>query len=238
MKAGNDGCDRPSTGSGMLSIKGLFKDYEGGLVEALKGISLNVQKGEIVAVMGPSGCGKSTLLNLIGALDNPSGGEIFIDGRAISDYRPFDRFRASMVGFVFQFHHLIPSLTLLENVEVPMYAFPLSGKERRERAEKILKEVGLEGRMRFLPTRVSGGERQRAAIARAVVNEPRIILADEPTGNLDSETGKMVLDLTVSRCRLRGATMLLATHDPEVAARADRIIRFRDGLVEKQSSVI
>jgi len=216
----------------MIRLNKLIKHYESGLVEALKGISLDVKKSEIVAVMGPSGCGKSTLLNLIGALDNPSGGEIFIEGRDIRDFKPFDRFRAAMIGFVFQFYHLIPSITLLENVEIPMYAFSLPKKERRERAENILREMGLAGRMRFLPTRVSGGERQRAAIARAVVNEPRIILADEPTGNLDSETGKMILDLIMSRCRRKETTMLIATHDPGIAAKADRIIHIRDGLLE------
>jgi putative ABC transport system ATP-binding protein len=216
----------------MIQIDKLFKHYDNGLVEALKGISLDVRKGEIVAVMGPSGCGKSTLLSLIGALDVSSAGEIFIEGRNIRDYKPLDRFRAAMIGFVFQFYHLIPSITLLENVEIPMHALPLSRKERKKRAEIVLTEMGLAGRMHFLPTRVSGGERQRAAIARAVVNEPRIILADEPTGNLDSETGGMILDVIISRCRQKEATMLLATHDPEVAARADRIIRLRDGLLE------
>jgi ABC-type lipoprotein export system ATPase subunit len=217
----------------MIIVKDLFKHYEKGLVKALNGVSFTVRKGECVAIVGPSGCGKTTLLNLIGALDVPTDGEIFVDGKNIREHRQYNRFRAEMVGFVFQLYHLIPSLTLLENVEIPMYSLLLSRKERKGRARRLLSEVGLEERMNFYPTRVSGGERQRAAIARALANEPKLVLADEPTGNVDTETGDVILDILTQLCRVRGITMLIATHDKEVTDRADRVIRIRNGLIEE-----
>lgn len=217
----------------MIIVKDLVKHYENGLIKALNGVSLAVKKGECVAVVGPSGCGKSTLLNLIGTLDVPTDGDIVIDGKNVREHRKHNRFRAEMVGFVFQLFHLIPSLTLLENVEIPLYSLPLSKKERKDRAMALLSEVGLVERMKFYPSRVSGGERQRAAIARALVNEPRIVLADEPTGNVDTETGDMLLDILTKLCRVRGITMLIATHDKEVTDRAHRVIRIRNGLIEE-----
>ncbi len=218
----------------MIRVENLIKHYDKGLVRALNGLSFEVAKGEIVAVMGPSGCGKSTLLNLIGALDSPTDGEIRIDGKKILDYKPFDRFRREMVGFVFQFHHLIPSLTLRENVELPMVSLPVSKKARRNKALEILRIMGLAERLNFLPTRVSGGERQRAAIARAIVNNPRMILADEPTGSVDTETGRRILDFLLKQCRDQGTTMLLATHNEEIAAGTDRIIHIKNGLIDKR----
>ncbi len=217
----------------MIIVKDLLKHYEKGLVKALNGVSFTVKKGECVAIVGPSGCGKTTLLNLIGALDVPTDGEILVDGKNIREHRQYNRFRAEMVGFVFQLYHLIPSLTLLENVELPMYSLSLSRKERKGRARELLSEVGLVERMNFYPTHVSGGERQRAAIARALANEPKLVLADEPTGNVDTETGDIILDILTKLCRVRGITMLIATHDKEVTDRADRVIRIRNGLIEE-----
>src|SRR5262245_31257010 len=180
--------------------------------------------------MGPSGCGKSTLLNLIGALDVPTAGEIRIDGKALDDHGPPSRFRATMVGFVFQHHCLIPSLTLLENVETPMCAVGLAARARRRRAAALLDAMGLAARMHALPTAISGGERQRAALARALANDPPILLADEPTGSVDAETGRRILQhLIAGRRPATPTTMLIATHNPEVAALADRRIHLRDG---------
>lgn len=221
----------------MITVSNLQKHYENGLVKALNGISFSVSKGEIVAVMGPSGCGKSTLLHLLGTLDQPTDGTIRIDGKELREYRPFDRFRARTIGFVFQFHHLIPSMSLLENVELPMYSLSVAREARRDRATALLTAMGLANRMDFLPGCVSGGERQRAAIARALVNAPPILLADEPTGNVDTETGSRILDLLIAlRCE-RTITMLLATHNPEIGARADRIIHLKNGFIEKEREI-
>jgi ABC-type lipoprotein export system ATPase subunit len=216
----------------MIDVRDIVKHYDRGLVRALDGVSFSVAGGEFVALMGPSGCGKSTLFNLIGALDRPTSGEIRVEGRPVASIAPLHRFRAETIGFVFQFHHLIPALTLLENVELPMYALPVGSRRRRERAGAILAAMGLAHRAAFLPTRVSGGERQRAAVARALVNEPRVLLADEPTGSVDSETGHRILALLVGRCRENGTTLLLATHNPEIAAAADRIVRLKNGRLQ------
>jgi len=215
----------------MIVAKNLVKHYDGGLVKALNGVSFEVEKGAVAALMGPSGCGKSTLLNLVGALDTPTSGEILIDGRDISSYEPLDRFRARTIGFVFQFHHLIPGLSLLENTELPMYPLGISKKEMKKRATEMLVKVGLVERMDFPPTKVSGGERQRAAIARALVNGPSIILADEPTGSVDTETGQAILDHLIHLCHSQGATMLIATHNQDIAARADRVLHMKDGVL-------
>ncbi len=216
----------------MIFVNNLTKDYDDGLVRALRGVSLEIAKGEIVSIMGPSGCGKSTLLNLIGTLDAPTEGEIRIDGKPLADYKPFDSFRAKTIGFIFQFHHLVPNLTLLENVELPMYSFPIPKSARREKAIHLLEEMGLEDRIHFLPTRVSGGERQRAAIARAIINDPPIILADEPTGSVDTFIGNRIMDFLIDLCEQKKVTLIIATHNHEVAARTKRIIRIRSGQVE------
>jgi putative ABC transport system ATP-binding protein len=220
----------------MIVAKDIKKYYENGLIKALNGISFEIQSGEIVAIMGPSGCGKSTLLNIIGALDLPTEGEITIDGKNLLQYKPFHTFRSSMIGFIFQFHHLIPSLTLLENVEIPLYTQKLNKAERRKRASEMLIALGLKDRMNFLPTRVSGGERQCAAIARALINNPRIVLADELTGNLDTITGDYVMKLVLNLCREKHITFILATHNHEIAIQADRIIKMKNGLIEPSGS--
>ena len=220
----------------MISIRDVKKYYEGGLVKALDGISFEVEKGEIMAIMGPSGCGKSTLLNLIGALDVPTEGEICFAGKNIRQYVPVHAFRAKSIGFVFQFHHLIPNLSLLENVELPMFSLPVARSVRRRKAADLLKEMGLEERTHFLPTRVSGGERQRAAIARAMMNDPQLLLADEPTGSVDTVTGNVILDFLVALCRQKKMSMVIATHNHEVAAKTDRILRIRNGRIENTPS--
>jgi len=184
----------------MILVKDLKKYYDYGLVKALNGVTFAIEKGEIVSIMGPSGCGKTTLLNLLGTLDLPTEGDIMIDGKNIMDYRPFAAFRAGNIGFIFQFHHLIPNLSLLENVELPMFTTSAPKKLRRDKTIYLLKEMGLEKRMNFFPTRVSGGERQLTAIARAIINDPQIILADEPTGNVDTTNGNRIMDFLVNMC--------------------------------------
>jgi putative ABC transport system ATP-binding protein len=206
------------------------KSFEGGRIQALDGASLRLAPGEFVALTGPSGSGKSTLLNLLGALDTPDAGSIEVDGRAL-DAVDGAEYRAATVGFVFQFHHLVPTLSALENVQVPMLGRGLRRAERAARARALLADVGLERRVDARPGVLSGGERQRVALARALANAPRLLLADEPTGALDSETGVQVLALIE---RLRGEhamTVLLVTNDEAVAGAADRILRLRDGRI-------
>ena len=183
----------------MIVIQNLFKSYENNTVQALDNLSLCIDAGEIVALTGPSGCGKTTLLNIIGSLDHPDAGTVTIKGKTLSAYNSLSAYRSLMVGFIFQFHHLIPSLTLVENVELPMYSLPLSPQQRRKKATDLLIETGLEQRIYFYPPKVSGGERQRAAIARSMVNDPEIILADEPTGSIDSLTGQRVMGFLIKR---------------------------------------
>jgi putative ABC transport system ATP-binding protein len=214
----------------MITIKNLTKHYDNGLIKALNGVSFTIEEGEAVSIMGPSGCGKTTLLSVMGTLDTPTKGEVWIDGNNVYTSRSFDIFRARTFGFVFQFHHLIPNLSLLENVEIPMHALRIPGKSRREKAIRLLEEMGLTDRLHSLPTRVSGGERQRAAIARAMANNPKIILADEPTGSIDTTTGDRIIDLLLALCKERRLTLVIATHNPEVAAKTGRTIWMRNGL--------
>lgn len=215
----------------MIRAENLTKDYDHGLVQALKGVSLALAPGEAVAVMGPSGCGKTTLLSILSSLEPPSGGEVFIDGRPLAGYRPYAAFRAEWVGFIFQFHHLLPHLTLLENVMLPMD--PRAPRNaRRDKAALLLSRVGLADKLHSRPTRVSGGERQRAAIARALARDPKLIFADEPTGSVDTDTGRAIMEFVITEARAAGVTLLVATHNPEVAALADRIVRMRNGLIE------
>ena len=214
----------------MIRVKRLYKHYDGGLVKALNGISLAIEKGEVCAIMGPSGCGKSTLLNLIGALDVPTGGKIDIDGIELKNAGSLAGFRNQKVGFVFQFHNLIPNITLLENVELPTFPIPgITRTLRREKALKLLSEVGLEKRVGFLPTQVSGGERQRAAVARALINAPEILLADEPTGSVDSETATFIMTSILKRCRNNRMTCLIVSHNRDVSRQADRTLFMSDG---------
>jgi putative ABC transport system ATP-binding protein len=211
-------------------VEHVTKAFEDGRISALEDASLELDAGEFVSLTGPSGSGKSTLLNLIGALDRPDSGRILVDGEAL-DGRDAVEYRATTVGFVFQFHNLIPTLTALENVQVPMLGRGLKRAERAERARELLQEVGLARRERSFPATLSGGERQRVALARSLANEPRLLLADEPTGSLDSETGGQVLQLIERLREERGATVLLVTNDDQVAATAGRRLRLLDGRV-------
>jgi putative ABC transport system ATP-binding protein len=218
------------TGGAEVVVERVSKAFEDGRIRALVEASLRLDPGEFVSLTGPSGSGKSTLLNLIGALDRPDAGTISVDG-AVLDGLDAVEYRAATVGFVFQFHNLIPTLTALENVQVPMLGRRVGRSEREARARSLLHEVGLERRERSFPGTLSGGERQRVALARALANEPRLLLADEPTGSLDSDTGAQVLRL-IERVRAeRRTTVLLVTNDEGVAAAAGRTLRLLDGRV-------
>jgi putative ABC transport system ATP-binding protein len=206
------------------------KSFEGGRIQALDGASLRLAPGEFVALTGPSGSGKSTLLNLLGALDTPDAGSIEVDGRAL-DAVDGAEYRAATVGFVFQFHHLVPTLSALENVQVPMLGRGTTRAERVRRARALLADVGLAARADARPGVLSGGERQRVALARALANSPRLLLADEPTGALDSDTGAQVMALLERLRGEHGMTVLLVTNDEDVARAADRTLRLRDGRV-------
>jgi ABC-type lipoprotein export system ATPase subunit len=216
----------------VLRARGVRKEYGKGegLVRAVDGVDLEVDPGETVAVMGPSGCGKSTLLHLLGGLDRPSGGDISLAGRRIDQMgeKALARMRRTAVGFVFQAFHLVDELTAVENVELPALLAGRSPRAARRRAADLLDRVGLADRARFLPSALSGGQRQRVAIARALSNEPLVVLADEPTGNLDSTATVDVLRLFESLHRA-GQTLLIVTHDERIAATADRLISMRDG---------
>ncbi len=210
----------------------LTKVYgDGAAVRALDDVNLRVARGEMVAVMGPSGSGKSTLLNMIGALDRPTEGRVLVGGQDLAEVSDLDTFRARTVGFVFQLHNLLPTLTAQENVEVPMLGQPISARERRQRARELLDMVGLGHRVHHLPGQLSGGERQRVAIARALANRPPLILADEPTGSLDTQAGEEVMALLRSLNREQGVTVVVVTHDPRVARSAQRILTMQDGRI-------
>jgi putative ABC transport system ATP-binding protein len=218
------------TGGGAeVVVDRVSRSFDDGRIVALAEVSFRVDPGELVAVTGPSGCGKSTLLNLIGALDRLDTGSILVGGEQVERLADPARYRATVVGFVFQFHNLIPTLTALENVQLPMLGHDLPRRARVERARALLAEVGVSHRSSAYPPTLSGGERQRVAIARALANEPRLLLADEPTGALDSATGEQIVALLHGVRAQRGTTILLVTNDPGVAAAADRILRMRDG---------
>ncbi len=218
--------------SHLLFAEGVHKTYPDGKVHALNGVTLGVREAEHVAITGPSGCGKSTLLNLLGALDRPDSGEVYFRGEPLSARRDIDRFRARQIGFVFQSFFLLPSLTARENVQVPMFEGPrLSARNRAKKAETLLDLVGMAGRADHQPAQLSVGERQRVALARALANDPVLLLADEPTGNLDSENAGRVLDLLTSLQRERHLALLVVTHSSDVAQRADRVVRMKDGRV-------
>ena len=220
-----------------LTVEGVHKTYEDGRVVALDGVSLRAGAGEFVAITGPSGCGKSTLLNLVGALDRPDSGAILVGGQRVDELRDPAEYRAATVGFVFQFHNLVPVLSAVENVQVPMIGRGRSRAERERRARELLAEVGLAHRVASRPPTLSGGERQRVALARALANEPRLLLADEPTGALDSETAAQVLALVRRVQAERGTTVLLVTNDDAAAAAADRRIRMRDGRLIEEPAI-
>jgi putative ABC transport system ATP-binding protein len=207
------------------------KAFEHGRIVALEDASFRIEPGELVALTGPSGSGKSTLLNLIGALDRPDRGSITVDGERVERLRDPAAYRAEVVGFVFQFHNLIPTLSALDNVQIPMIGRDGSRADRVERARELLAEVGLAERASARPSVLSGGERQRVAVARALANEPRLLLADEPTGSLDSETSAQVLRLLRRLRDEHGMTILLVTNDDDVAREADRAMRLLDGRI-------
>jgi putative ABC transport system ATP-binding protein len=221
-------------GDVVLACEAVTRRYTlgGAEVEALRGVSLAVRRGEFVAITGPSGCGKSTLLHLLGGVDLPSGGRVLVAGQDTSalDDRALTGFRLRTLGFVFQRFYLMPTLTALENVELPMAEAGVRRRERRARAQELLGYVGLGARGDHRPTQLSGGEQQRVAIARALANRPAVLLADEPTGELDADTGTALLAL-FERLNADGTTLVFVTHDPQVAATARRVIRLRDGRV-------
>jgi putative ABC transport system ATP-binding protein len=216
--------------SELLKAEGLGKVYPDGQVHALRGVSLTIDAGEFVAIVGPSGCGKSTLLHVLGGLDRPTEGEVLYRGTPLSRLDR-DYYRARQIGFVFQSFHLLPTLSALENVQVPMFEGSLSRRDRQERASLLIEQVGLGHRRHQRPMRLSVGERQRVAIARALANGPSLLLADEPTGNLDSQSQDEILRLLQELRSQHGLTLFLITHSPEVAASADRLIRMRDGRI-------
>jgi len=223
----------------LLRMQGITKDYHLGktIVRALRGLDLEISQGEIVAIMGPSGSGKSTLMHILGALDTPTDGTATIDGEDLQALkeRQLVTLRGRKVGFVFQTFNLIQTLSAQRNVELPMIFQGLAPGERHRRASELLERVGLGDRVRHRPNELSGGERQRVAVARALANDPEIILADEPTGNLDTETGNAILSLLKDLSDNDGKTVILVTHDPEAAAIADRVVRLRDGCVASES---
>ncbi len=215
----------------IIEIRELKKSFENGTIKALDGINLEIKRGEYVSIIGPSGSGKSTLLNMIGALDRANEGEIKVAGYDLSKMRDLNRFRSQEIGFIFQLHNLIPNITVLENVEIPMYEINYSSKEMRKRAMELLEYVELLDKMKRKPTALSGGERQRVAIARALANNPSIILADEPTGSLDSRTGQMILQRLKSLHEKENVTLIMVTHDMNVASMAERTIEVLDGKI-------
>ncbi len=220
----------------IIETQDLWKTYVMGSEEihALRGVSISIEKGEYVAIMGPSGSGKSTLMNLIGCLDTPSRGSYLLNGKQVSQMNDNElaHIRNQEIGFVFQTFNLLPRASALHNVELPLIYAGIPAKERQERAKDALRKVELDQRMSHKPNELSGGQRQRVAIARALVNNPSILLADEPTGNLDSKTGVEIMNL-FERLHQAGNTIVLVTHEPDIAAHAHRIISIRDGQVEK-----
>ncbi len=221
-----------------IEVRGVVKTFENGRVRALDGLDLTVGRGEFVAIAGPSGCGKSTLLHLLAALDRPDSGSIIVNGQNLAQHRDLSSYRAHEVGLVFQLDNLLPTLSASENVQVPMFEAGLSARQRRARARELLALVDLSNKEHNLPADLSGGERQRVAIARALANDPGILLMDEPTGRLDSASGRRVLDL-VERLRAeRGLTIVLVTHDRDVAARAERVVRMLDGKIVGEEAAV
>jgi putative ABC transport system ATP-binding protein len=224
----------------MITLQSLYKTYPMGqlAVDALKGISLSLNRGDFVSVAGPSGSGKTTLMNIIGLIDRPSSGSVVINGRETGGLgrRELTRMRRDMIGFVFQSFNLLPVLNVFENVELPLVIGKKGGskKERRERVEYLLQEVGLADRMAHRPSELSGGQQQRVAIARALVTGPGIVIADEPTANLDSANGERILELMKKVNREDGATFIFSTHDPDIWAMANHVIFLRDGAVESE----
>ncbi len=228
--------------SSVMEAKELWKVYETGsnVVQALRGVDLSINKGEMVAIMGPSGCGKTTLLNCVSSLDEFTAGEVLVDGRKMSEMSDKERtrMRAERLGFVFQSFNLLPVLSAVENVELPLLMNDVAPREARERALSALESVGLRDWAGHLPSELSGGEQQRVTIARAFVHEPALILADEPTGNLDTSTSATVIDLLIDLNRSRGITFLLVTHEEEIARECTRLVSIRDGLIVSDEQLV
>ena len=222
----------------IIETRDLVKVYgDGAEVRALDGVDVRVARGEFVAVTGPSGSGKSTLLNMIGALDRPTAGQVLVNGQDLSKVRDLDTFRARTVGFVFQLHNLIPTLNARENLEVPMMGQPGGRARRRRRSKELLELVGLGDRMNHLPNQLSGGQRQRVAIARSLANEPALVLADEPTGNLDSQSGGEIIDLMHRLNKELDMTFIIVTHDLAVARQTHRVLVMQDGKIAHEHHV-
>ena len=221
----------------IIETQDLTRIYgDGEQIHALDQVNLHISAGELVAVMGPSGSGKSTLLNVIGALDRPTSGKVYIDGQDLAKIRNKDKFRAKTVGFVFQLHNLLPTLSALENVEVPMMGH-VAPWARRKRAKGLLELAGLADRMKHLPSQLSGGQRQRVAVARALANNPPLVLADEPTGNLDSVAGNDLMSLLHELNRSQGTTFLVVTHDLNVARQTRRVVVMADGKIVREDCI-
>jgi len=209
----------------------LKKEYDDGQVQALRGVDFRIQAGEFVAIVGQSGSGKSTLLQMLGALDHPSGGSLLYRGSSLAERPDLAAYRAHDVGFIFQAFHLLPTFTAIENVQIPMLESSRTAAARKQRATDLLRLVGLEKRLHHFPAKLSGGERQRVAIARSLANDASVLLADEPTGNLDSENAGLVMDLIVRLQQEQHFTLVLVTHDPGIARRAGRVISMKDGRI-------
>lgn len=218
----------------LIELVDVGKHYDDGDVNALRGVSLTIHAGEFVAIIGPSGCGKSTLLNLLGALDRPTSGVVSFGGQSLAEIINLDQFRAHQIGFIFQAYHLLPNLTAIENVQITMFDTHPHRRERQAEARRLLERVGLGDRLRHRPNQLSIGQRQRVAIARAIAGNPPLILADEPTGALDSVAGHETMDLLDELRTQVGSTLVVVTHDDRVAARADRIITMADGQIQSQ----
>jgi putative ABC transport system ATP-binding protein len=226
----------------VIDVRDVTKVYQMGEMEvhALRGVSLQVVPGEMTAIMGPSGSGKSTLMNSLGCLDQPTSGEYYLDGKLVSDLddKGLTRIRRHKIGFVFQTYNLLPRTSALANVELPLVYSGVGRRERRRRATEALEMVGLGNRLRHQPNELSGGQQQRVAIARSLVSTPSIILADEPTGNLDSRAGDEVMTIFQELNREQGITIVLVTHDQDIAQQAGRIIHMRDGLIERDETLV
>ena len=220
-----------TAGEVLYEAAGLTKDYDDGRVAALRGIDMAIRHGEFVSIVGPSGCGKTTLLNMLGLLDRPSKGTLLFRGRDLTAMDDPAAYRAREIGFIFQSFHLLPNFTIEENVQMPMFGLPGSAASRRARAVELLEAVGLGHRLNHLPVKLSGGERQRAAIARSLANRPSILLADEPTGNLDSENSGHVMEILGRLRDEQRVTLVMVTHDHDLARHGTRIIRIKDGRI-------
>jgi putative ABC transport system ATP-binding protein len=222
----------------LIALRQVSKTYRDGHVHALQEVSLELSAGEFMTIVGPSGCGKSTLLHMLGALDRPTAGQVLFRGQSVTEGVNLDRLRAREIGFVFQTFYLLPNLTAMENVQLPMFEGELPPARRAEEAERLLAQVGLGDRLGHLPDQLSIGQRQRVAIARALANRPSIVLADEPTGSLDSQSGREVMEILVELNRLSSMTLVVVTHDETIAARGTRKIRMLDGRIISDSNCL